>query len=69
MVFYLIDKRLVFSGGDALCCGHPNGHKRSLHYAVRNRLRQLRRQHVRRENILGGGPERDYVDFVVNNDK
>ncbi|KPJ09845.1 hypothetical protein RR48_03449 [Papilio machaon] len=59
---------LLDKGGDSLCCGHPNGHRRILHDGVRRKLRLLQRK-VPRENILAGSPTGDYVDFVVNNDK
>ncbi|CAH0717554.1 unnamed protein product, partial [Brenthis ino] len=54
-------------GGDALCCDHPDGHRRNLHEQVRNRMRMMRRK-VPKENILAGSPRGDYVDFIVNND-
>lgn len=68
LFFRLVNERLVIAGGDSLCCGHPNGHRRILHDGVRRKLRLLRRK-VPRENILAGSPTGDYVDFVVNNDK
>ncbi|XP_072948269.1 uncharacterized protein [Epargyreus clarus] len=55
------------NGGDALCCGHPDGHRRNLHEQVRNKIRLMRRK-VPKENILAGSPMGDYVDFIVNND-
>ncbi|CAK1590772.1 unnamed protein product [Parnassius mnemosyne] len=59
---------LLDNGGDTLCCGHPNGHRRTLLEGVRNKIRLLRRK-IPKENILSGSPAGDYVDFIVNNDK
>ncbi|OWR43010.1 hypothetical protein KGM_213365 [Danaus plexippus plexippus] len=54
-------------GGDTLCCNHPDGHRRNLHEKVRTKIRLMRRK-VPKENMMGGSPQGDYVDFIVNND-
>ncbi|RVE40254.1 hypothetical protein evm_015096 [Chilo suppressalis] len=57
----------VETGGDTLCCNHPDGHRRHLHNSVRNKLHLMRRK-IPKENLMGGSPRGDYVDFIVNND-
>ncbi|KOB70215.1 Uncharacterized protein OBRU01_15686, partial [Operophtera brumata] len=46
---------LVHTGGDALCCDHPNGHRRHLHHQIRNKIRLLKRK-VNKENLMSGAP-------------